>query len=141
MGRCRKSLDRWRDTSFCKLLNSPFVPHEEVCGRNRDNRALPRNMQSNNQNPPNPITMVGTRAQSFMRQNTNDSTQSAQSQMPRRSDSFQIKARREREAAKPKRYQEKYPVYAGLTWDALWGYLHQKWPKEEFKEERVSNKV
>lgn len=41
-----------------------------------------------------------------------------------------------REAKKPKRYQQQYSVYNGLTWDALYSYLSKKWPNEFFTEER-----
>lgn len=39
-----------------------------------------------------------------------------------------------------KKYQESYPVYAGLRWEVLRSYLLQKWPNEEFKELRRDDK-
>ncbi|KAI1370248.1 hypothetical protein F4677DRAFT_438913 [Hypoxylon crocopeplum] len=88
-------------------------------------------------NSPGPTSRPGTRAQSFRRQNTGDSSHSiAQSHGPKPSKSFRIQATREREAAKPKRYIEKFSVYAGLTWDILRNYLREKWPNEDFKEQR-----
>ncbi|KAI1775399.1 hypothetical protein F4818DRAFT_416488 [Hypoxylon cercidicola] len=91
--------------------------------------SLPTN---DSQNAPSPGWTFGRRALSFRRQNTNNSSRSIASS--RRSLSFNIIAKKERKDALPKRTQESYPVYAGLTWEALRDYLQQKWPEEDFKE-------
>ncbi|KAI6083812.1 hypothetical protein F4821DRAFT_244002 [Hypoxylon rubiginosum] len=99
--------------------------------RSRCAKMQPRDLGDQN-NAPDPSWRFGRRALSFKRQNTTDSAQSTASS--RRSQSFNITARKERKEAKQKRIQESYPVYNGLKWDALREYLHQKWPDEDFKE-------
>ncbi|KAI1386095.1 uncharacterized protein F4822DRAFT_408914 [Hypoxylon trugodes] len=89
---------------------------------------------SNSQSPPDHIPRYGGRAESFKRQNTADSTRSTRKRQ--RTESFLVRARREQESARPRGHQEKYPVYAGLSWEALQGYLLKRWPNETFKEER-----
>ncbi|KAI4865408.1 hypothetical protein F4820DRAFT_448047 [Hypoxylon rubiginosum] len=84
------------------------------------------------ENAPGPGWRFGRRALSFRRQNTNNSAHSTA--WSRRAQSFNTIAQKERKDALPKRTQESYPVYAGLTWEALRYYLHQKWPDEDFKE-------
>ncbi|KAI2620723.1 hypothetical protein GGS26DRAFT_570654 [Hypomontagnella submonticulosa] len=94
-------------------------------------------MQSNDRDsPPQPVSRPG-RAESFKRRSTHDSTHV---QQPSRSQSFLTRAKNEKKAAMTKKYQESYPVYAGLRWEVLRSYLLQKWPNEEFKELRRDDK-
>ncbi|KAI1081680.1 hypothetical protein F5B20DRAFT_52505 [Whalleya microplaca] len=88
---------------------------------------------SNTQSPPSPGKAPRSQSMSFWRRQTNNSTFSAaQSHRSSRSPSFPILARNEREAAKPKRYQEKYPAYKNLLWETLHQFLLTKWPDEKF---------
>ncbi|KAI0379190.1 hypothetical protein F5Y04DRAFT_130659 [Hypomontagnella monticulosa] len=96
-------------------------------------------MQStDSQSPPQPGSRPG-RAESFKRRSTHDSTHST-IQQPTRRESFFNRAKNERKAARVKKYQESYPVYAGLKWEVLRDYLRQKWPNEDFKELRRDDK-
>ncbi|KAI1335790.1 hypothetical protein F5Y15DRAFT_222797 [Xylariaceae sp. FL0016] len=99
-------------------------------------------MQSNRDSGiPDPGIRSRRISSSHRRHGTNDSLQSAlQSSRSRRSQSFQIQAEREREAARPRKFQQMYSVYAGLTWEALRGWLVNKWPNEEFIEKRINDK-
>ncbi|KAI2619907.1 hypothetical protein GGR54DRAFT_639672 [Hypoxylon sp. NC1633] len=86
--------------------------------------------------PRHPTFRSGTRNQSFMRHSTHDSAHStASNPHSRRTKSFKIQAK-EKMAEKPKRYQQRIHAYADLTWDVIRNFLREKWPDEDFKEER-----
>jgi hypothetical protein len=65
------------------------------------------------------------------------STESANSSRRARAKSFFQQAVEDEEPAKPQRYQQKYSVYNGMTWNVLEGFLRSKWKDEIFNEIRV----
>ncbi|KAI0888743.1 uncharacterized protein GGS22DRAFT_152258 [Annulohypoxylon maeteangense] len=82
------------------------------------------------------ISRALTRVKSFKQQNSSSfALRTAKSQTSGRSEPF--KAQAEREAAQPRRCQQRVRAYTGLTWELIRSLLSKKWPDEDFKEERI----